>query len=424
MKVTIIGAGLAGLACARRLTEHNVQCQLLEKSSTVGGRVKSKIINGYCVDVGFQVLLNAYPALQTFEELANLPVHPFPPGARIILDHRLHTLSDPFRNPADALPSVVTPVVSIQDKLLMWQLAAELSRRPLSSIWDEPDQTILRFLKRRGFTDKAIELFFRPFVGGITLDESLESSAALFKFVWSMLSKGIATSPSGGMQSIPDAMAKQLKSQSVDITFGFEVTDVESDTDGLRIVGSSGSFVSDIVVLATDVWTLSKLLPTVERPPSRSQRTLWLSVDRAIECGPSLILNPDCQSPIMTIAPMHSVDEQRAPTGTSLFAITIRDAFFDESTNNLIVRFKDILQRTRMITPDDQISIVEDQLVRMAQFVQKPSHFQKRVPMANLPAGLHICGEHLGTSSINGALQSGTMVADQIMRTLSSQESL
>jgi phytoene dehydrogenase-like protein len=137
MKVTIIGAGLAGLACARRLADKSVHVRVLERSSTVGGRVKSKSIDGFRIDLGFQVLLNAYPALTGFPELAALPVLPFPPGARIMLEHRLHTLSDPFRNPADALPSVVTPVVTIQDKLLMWQLAAELNRRPLSSLWDE-----------------------------------------------------------------------------------------------------------------------------------------------------------------------------------------------------------------------------------------------------------------------------------------------
>ena len=84
MKVTIIGAGLAGLACARRLTNQNITVRIIERSTSVGGRVQSKTIDGFRIDIGFQVLLNAYPALQLLPELATLPAYNFPPGARIM----------------------------------------------------------------------------------------------------------------------------------------------------------------------------------------------------------------------------------------------------------------------------------------------------------------------------------------------------
>jgi len=422
MKVTIIGAGLAGLACARRLADNNISVRLLERSESFGGRVKSKTIGGYRIDLGFQVLLNAYPALQAFPELVALPVLPFPPGARIMLEHRLHTLSDPFRNPADALPSVITPVVSIQDKLLMWQLAAELNRRPLSSLWDEPDQTIYRFLNRRGFSQAALELFFRPFIGGITLDESLGTSAAVFKFVWSMLSKGLATTPVGGMQAIPDAMATVLVENGVEIILETTVQDIQPTQQGWNIATTTDSYASDLVVIATDIWSLSALLPQQENTKFRSQRTLWLAVDRAIECGPSLILNPDRKSPFMTIAPMHAVDADRAPAGTSLFAVTIRSNHFSDNTDQLVQDFRQAMQRNKLIYASDTVTCISDQTIEKAQFVQHPQHFRMRRQMAKVPDGIYICGEHLQTSSINGALESGITVADEIVRTLSERE--
>ncbi len=422
MKVTIIGAGLAGLACARRLTDHNVDVCIVERTGTVGGRVKSTTMDGFRIDRGFQVLLNAYPALQSFPELAALTVHPFPPGARIMIEHRLHTLSDPFRNPADALPSIITPVVSLQDKLLMWQLTAELNRRPLSSMWDEPDQSIFRFLSRRGFSQSAIELFFRPFIGGITLDESLGSSAAVFKFVWSMLSKGLATSPVGGMQSIPNAMSDVLIQKGVDIRLETMVRDIQPSHRGWHVVTSTDTTASDCVVVATDVWSLPKLLPSTAAPCYRSQRTLWLAIDRTIDVGPSLILNPDRQSPLMTIAPMHAVDAERAPVGKSLFAVTIRSDRFSESTDALMEYFGNAMQRHKILGPNDQITCIADQLIEKAQFVQNPQHFRKRTDIHNVPDGIYICGEHLRTSSINGAIESGVTVADEIVRTLSGRE--
>ena len=39
--VIIVGGGIAGLACARRLYEHGIAVLLLEASRSVGGRIKS-----------------------------------------------------------------------------------------------------------------------------------------------------------------------------------------------------------------------------------------------------------------------------------------------------------------------------------------------------------------------------------------------
>ena len=57
-KVVIVGGGLAGLACAVRLHEAGNRVLLVESSSELGGRVRSKIHNGFILDRGFQVLLD------------------------------------------------------------------------------------------------------------------------------------------------------------------------------------------------------------------------------------------------------------------------------------------------------------------------------------------------------------------------------
>ena len=64
--VVIIGAGLAGLACAQRLTRAGVDVDvvILEPSDGVGGRVRTDVIDGYRCDRGFQLINPAYPALE------------------------------------------------------------------------------------------------------------------------------------------------------------------------------------------------------------------------------------------------------------------------------------------------------------------------------------------------------------------------
>ena len=46
-EVLIIGAGLAGLACAREVTRLGVACRVLEASDAVGGRARTDVIDGF-----------------------------------------------------------------------------------------------------------------------------------------------------------------------------------------------------------------------------------------------------------------------------------------------------------------------------------------------------------------------------------------
>ncbi|HBU02146.1 MAG TPA: hypothetical protein DEB20_06335, partial [Acidimicrobiaceae bacterium] len=51
--VIIVGAGLAGLACARTLTAAGIGVQVIEASDGVGGRVRSDHVDGFILDRGF-----------------------------------------------------------------------------------------------------------------------------------------------------------------------------------------------------------------------------------------------------------------------------------------------------------------------------------------------------------------------------------
>jgi phytoene dehydrogenase-like protein len=62
--VIVVGAGLAGLACAQRLTAAGVGVTLLEASDAVGGRVRTDVIDGFRCDRGFQLVNPSYPALE------------------------------------------------------------------------------------------------------------------------------------------------------------------------------------------------------------------------------------------------------------------------------------------------------------------------------------------------------------------------
>ena len=59
MRVAIIGAGMAGLAAAKRLSESGHEVTLFEKSKGIGGRVATRRLNGCVFDHGAQVIKSA-----------------------------------------------------------------------------------------------------------------------------------------------------------------------------------------------------------------------------------------------------------------------------------------------------------------------------------------------------------------------------
>jgi hypothetical protein len=50
--VIVVGAGIAGLACARELTDAGIPVRVLERAKVVGGRLASKRIDGRYADLG------------------------------------------------------------------------------------------------------------------------------------------------------------------------------------------------------------------------------------------------------------------------------------------------------------------------------------------------------------------------------------
>jgi choline dehydrogenase-like flavoprotein len=60
--VIVVGAGLAGLACAADLSRAGMLVRVLEASDAVGGRMRTDRRQGFLLDRGFQVFNTSYPA--------------------------------------------------------------------------------------------------------------------------------------------------------------------------------------------------------------------------------------------------------------------------------------------------------------------------------------------------------------------------
>lgn len=64
MTVIVVGAGIAGLACARELVDAGVPARVIERGRVVGGRLASKRFDGRYADIGAAYLTADDPAFQ------------------------------------------------------------------------------------------------------------------------------------------------------------------------------------------------------------------------------------------------------------------------------------------------------------------------------------------------------------------------
>ena len=98
--VIVVGAGLAGLCCARELHAAGLDVLVLERGDAPGGRVRTDEVDGFLLDRGFQVLLTAYPEARRVLDYERLGLRPFESGALIRRRRRLRARRRPLPPPA------------------------------------------------------------------------------------------------------------------------------------------------------------------------------------------------------------------------------------------------------------------------------------------------------------------------------------
>ena len=108
--VIIIGAGIAGLTCAKYLKDRGIQSLILEASDGVGGRVKTDVYEGFLLDRGFQILLTAYPEAQRLLDYKSLDLKAFKSGAMIRNTQKndFSVVANPFKEPSKIWSSLTS----------------------------------------------------------------------------------------------------------------------------------------------------------------------------------------------------------------------------------------------------------------------------------------------------------------------------
>lgn len=400
MHVVIVGAGLAGLSAAVELHQQGHEVQLLEASDGVGGRVRTDVVDGFQLDRGFQILLDAYPEAQELLDYAALDLHEFTPGATIRLNGEFHRLGDPLREPKQLLSTFKAPIGSPFDKAKILAFRLAVSKGTVEDMWNGVGTTAISRFEKAGFSEDMIERFLRPLFAGITLDPELQGSSQVIEFVFRMLSNGNAVVPAKGMGAISDQLAARLPAESIQLSTPV----AELGKGAVRLEGGD-TISADAVVLATGATEANRLTGS-EDPGWNSVTSMWLAADEAPISEPVLLLNGEGVSPINSMVVMSNVCANYAPNGRHLMVASTPSIEPDlpaAMRGQLTDWFGSVANSWEEVRVDE---------IEKAQPKQLPGHDGRA--SAKLDNGVWIAGDHRRDASINGAIGSGRAVAQAI----------
>lgn len=425
LTIIVVGAGLAGLTCARLIQAAGQDVVVLEASDGVGGRVRSDQINGFTVDRGFQVLFEAYPAVQRQLKLPALELQAFDPGAIICRGNQRAVLTDPLRdrNPHDLANALTTAEIPLLDKFRTLRLVLALG-------WSDLDpqrldqQSTEAYLRSQGFSATTIDRFFRPFYGGIFLERELATTAAAFAFYFQMLARGRTVLPAAGIGAIPAQIAAPLTAANA-IRLHTRVTDLLRDGEcvtGVRLAG--GEELRGTVVLATDAPAAQQLAGFATPQGARQTVAIAFAGRRPVYSGKKIALNANPDAFVNNAQQLSNVVPDYAPPGQHLLTATILG---DPSQEDRVLVKLAMQDLRRMWAGDDTAQAalatyypLRVEHVRYAQFPQWPGMYGQ-LPNnrgvkdgGNSTPGLFVAAEWTESSSINGAITSGERCANLV----------
>lgn len=415
--VIIVGAGLAGLCCARELQRRQIPWLMLEAKHRVGGRVQTDSVDGYLIDHGFQVLQTAYPEARRELQYESLRLRPFAPGALIRTQGRFVEMADPWRRPGKLLSVLFNGVGTFGDRLRLAYLRASLHRRSPQSAWqtDGPDCSTADYLRHTiGFSEDIIRRFFRPWFAGVFLEPDLATSSRMFRFLFGTFAAGDAALPADGMESIPRQLATSLPAANLRLNCKVRSVDKQSVT-----LDSGEILTASAVVLAVEGPAAEQLTGGRLKSSGFCATTCFnFAADTAPFPEPLLVLNGDENGPINNLSVISNVAPETAPSGKALISVSLIGDFGNRlSEMETAVR----AQLTDWYGPRTaDWLLLKTHVIRCALPQQLPGSTSHPDGGRSTFEGLHLCGDFVSTGSIHSAMLSGRLTAARVAEALSS----
>jgi phytoene dehydrogenase-like protein len=408
--VVVVGAGLAGLSAAYHLRQAGLDVVVCEAADTVGGRVRTDVVDGFRLDRGFQVLLPSYPAVRALPGLKSLRLQHFTRGVIAAGATEPLALVPPGRRPAGIPGAARFAARRVRDTAALALLSARDVAAPARVLRGLPCRETAAELSRTGLSERTLEDVFRPFLAGVFLDRDLVTSSRVFHLVWRSFLRGGGALPASGMGALPHLLASMLGPGTVRCG-----TPVSAITDrGVRL-RSRRVVNAPAVVVATDGTTAAALVPGVPAPRWHSVTTYYYRLPAPPPPGTGSTLVVDGASGLLlNTAVISNVAPGYAPPGQALVAASVPERLDDDGLETTV---RERLARLYDTDTRDW-DLLATYAIPEALPVMGPDHPLRR--SVRVGEGRYVCGDHRDTSSIQGALVSGRRAAAAVLDDLGS----
>ncbi|MDK8790673.1 NAD(P)/FAD-dependent oxidoreductase [Corynebacterium sp. MSK039] len=430
-EVAIIGAGMAGLAAARTLSQAGVRCTLFDAADRVGGLVRSEQHGEITVDRGLQFFNTWYPAVKEIlnpGEYSALKIKNFQPGINTVTREGSALIIDPVRAPSmvpKLLRSEFSSALRLGELVRMrnWLRSELMHRSSLelrgpSRFGHASDEPVAESLTKAGITGPVRQNAVDPILRAFLYDHGGETSAEFAKWVFVTLLRGTLALPERGMGDLAATMGR-LGGVRVELNSQVSAVDVQPNGVELTVNGKTERFSHAIV--ATSAQAAHELIGTAV-PEHRGQSTWWFTVsdevhsDRLVTVDGSGELCIDLAGEVTSVAPAYAPGSQLIAAATSHpHSNGDFDAARDLPTEMQVRRdvasiYDCSPEALELVTRHD----IPDALPLVG-----PNHAIQAQPAAELLDGrVAVAGAHTATSTIDGAIRSGQRSARAIAELL------
>jgi protoporphyrinogen oxidase len=403
-QIIIVGAGVSGLVAAINCEAAGFSPILIDADKKIGGRTQSNEYENFILDKGFQVLLTEYECVKKYLDLKSLQLKYFSPGAFVFSKKKDYEISDPFREWWKLLKMIFSGIGTIKDKWLIFRLSQDLKNKKEASIFNGSKQTTLQYLREYGFSERIINLFFRPFFSGIFLEDHLETPATMFQFVFGKFSKGYAAIPENGIQEIPNQLFKKLKHTT--LFLNRKVTHIEKN----QLTFENGEIISfDKLILATDYRLI--LGNTTDEIKYNHSIQYYFKTDRPL-LGKKIGLIADNESGMLAVAAIGELKGAKNPENGYLLSVTLKA----ETINDQVAAYKMIDDvRKYFKAPELPLTFLGLNYIRRALPVCAELYYNRPLSDFAYNEDIFLAGDYLLNPSLDAAMRSGEMAVNALL---------
>ncbi|ABS04746.1 glycine/D-amino acid oxidase-like deaminating enzyme [Kineococcus radiotolerans] len=409
-EVVVVGAGLAGLACAKHLSAAGLDVLVVEAAEAVGGRVRSETVGGFRVDRGFQLLNPGYPEVLKVLDLDALDLQPFDAGVAVHRGGRVSVVRDPRRHPTAVLEALRFPLGTVKEKAA---LARWIVKVTSAGELKGPDSGWSQGLDAAEVHGELRWSVLEPFLAGVLGEVDGTTSRRFVDLLVRSFLRATPALPARGVQAVPDQLAAGLPAGSV--VLGTKVRHIGFAPRSLVVETVAGGVNCQRIVVATDAHTAAHLVPELRVPDSHGLSTFWFAAPTspAPESRERLLhLDGDRSGPVVNSAVVSAVAPGYVVDGTDRRALVSAQTLGTDTGAEAERRVREQLGRVYGVGTAGWELVAAHEVPHALPVVAPPFEGPQPVDAGD---GVFVAGDHRENSSQQGALVSGRRAADAVL---------